>query len=153
VSLLLFGFGLGWAKPTPVNPMNLRGGRWGEAIVAAAGPVSNLGLAVVGALGLRFLLPGADAGSVVILAFAIFVQLNLLLMVFNLVPIPPLDGSKVLYAVLDARTAFRVRPVLERYGMLILLVAVFFPVFGQRTLFEVVLGLTVTPLFHLLVGA
>ena len=60
----------------------------------------------------------------------LFVVINLLLMVFNLIPIPPLDGSKVLYAFLDPRTAFQVRSVLEQYGIFILLGAMFLPIFG-----------------------
>ena len=62
VSILLLGFGFGWAKPTPVNPRNLSGGRWGEAIVSAAGPISNLVLAIAGAIPLRFIFAsGLDA--------------------------------------------------------------------------------------------
>jgi len=81
-----------------------------------------------------------------------FVLINLLLMVFNLIPIPPLDGSKVLYAFLDPQTAWRVRPVLEQYGTIILLVAVFLPIFGGQTLLDIVFGTILTPLLRLLVG-
>src|SRR5829696_2911397 len=52
---ILIGFGIGWAKPTPYNPMNLRGGRWGEAIISAAGPFSNLVLAIAAAIPLRYI--------------------------------------------------------------------------------------------------
>src|SRR5207247_231009 len=117
----LLGFGFGWAKPTPVNPNNLRGGRQGEAIVSFAGPASNLVLAVAAALPLRYILATHVAvPDLVTFVLADFVLINLALMVFNLIPIPPLDGAKVLYALLDPRTAYHVRPYLEQYGFFFL---------------------------------
>ncbi len=123
-------FGFGWAKPTPVNPMNLQGGRRGEALVAAAGPLSNLLLAAVAAIPLRFLIASPDlTGPVLLLAevLSLFVQINLVLMIFNLIPIPPLDGSKVLFAFLDRRTEYQIRPILEQYGFFILMALFFLP--------------------------
>ncbi|NJD26866.1 MAG: site-2 protease family protein [Chloroflexi bacterium] len=152
VSILLLGFGFGWAKPTPVNPMNLRGGRWGEAIVAAAGPISNLVLAIAAALPMRYInATGMDAGLLANV-LSLFILINLLLMVFNLIPIPPLDGSKVLFAFLDPRTAWQVRPVLEQYGFLILIAAIFLPIFGGNTLIGLVFNSVMLPLYRLLVG-
>jgi Zn-dependent protease len=153
ISFLFLGFGFGWAKPTPVNPMNLRGGRWGEAIVAAAGPVSNLVLAIAAAIPLRYIRATHMDAGILTPILSLFVLINLLLMVFNLLPIPPLDGSKVLYAFLDPQTAWRVRPVLEQYGTLILLVALFLPLFGGQTLIGLVFNALLLPLFGLLVGA
>lgn len=122
--------GFGWAKPTPVNPLNLDGGRRGEAIVAAAGPLSNLVLATAGAIPLRFIIanPGlAGPGEIIFNVLFLFVQINLLLMIFNFIPIPPLDGSKVMFAFMDRRTEYQIRPLLEQYGFLILLAILFFP--------------------------
>ena len=123
--------GFGWAKPTPVNPMNLAGGRRGEAIVAAAGPLSNLVLATAGAIPLRYLVANPELAIqlpvIVLQVLDLFVRINLLLMVFNLIPIPPLDGSKVLFAFLDRRTEYQIRPFLEQYGFFILLALLFFP--------------------------
>jgi len=122
--------GFGWAKPTPVNPLNLEGGRRGEAIVAAAGPISNLVLAIAGAIPLRYMFANPDLITQVPLLFDVldlFVQINLLLMIFNLIPIPPLDGSKVMFAFLDRRTEYQIRPFLEQYGFFILLAVLFFP--------------------------
>ena len=123
--------GFGWAKPTPVNPFNLAGGRRGEAMVAAAGPISNLVLAIAGALPLRYLLANPELATqiplIVLQVLDLFVEINLLLMVFNLIPIPPLDGSKVLFAFLDRRTEYQVRPFLEQYGFFILLAVLIFP--------------------------
>lgn len=123
-------FGFGWAKPTPVNPMNLQGGRRGEALVAAAGPLSNLLLAAVAAIPLRFLIASPElTGPVLLVAevLSLFVQINLVLMIFNLIPIPPLDGSKVLFAFLDRRTEYQIRPILEQYGFFILMALFFLP--------------------------
>src|SRR4029078_11606471 len=93
--------GFGWAKPTPVNPMNLAGGRRGEAIVAAAGPISNLVLAIAGALPLRYLVHNPElvqqlggVGGIPFQVLYLFVQINLLLMVFNLTPMRPLASHK-----------------------------------------------------------
>jgi Zn-dependent protease len=128
-------FGFGWAKPTPVNPSNLEGGRRGEAIVAIAGPISNLVLAAAAALPLRYLLANPDLArqlpSVVIQVLILFVFINLVLMVFNLFPIPPLDGSKVLFAFLPPQVAWRYRPMLEQYGFILLLLVFFLPPGGS----------------------
>jgi Zn-dependent protease len=152
ISVLFFGFGFGWAKPTPYNPMNLQGGRWGEAIVSAAGPLSNLVLAIAASIPLRYInTTGMDAGLIADF-LSVFVSLNLILMVFNLLPIPPLDGSKVLFAFMDPRTAWRVRPVLEQYGFVILLGAMILPIFGGNTLIGIVFKEVLGPLESLLVG-
>ena len=92
------GFIFGWAKPVPVNTMNLRG-KYGSAIVSLAGPASNLAIAVVFGLALRFL-PLSDLSPSIIVIFGYIVYLNLLLAIFNLLPIPPLDGSHVLFTFL-----------------------------------------------------
>lgn len=152
VSMLAFGGGIGWAKPTPYNPMNLRGGRWGEAIVSIAGPISNLVLALAAAIPLRYIrATDMDVPFLETVLF-LFVDINLLLMIFNLIPIPPLDGSKVLYAFLDPRTAWQVRATLEQYGLLILLGAMFLPIFGGATLIGVIFDEVLTPLILLVVG-
>jgi Zn-dependent protease len=127
-------FGFGWAKPTPVNPMNLMYGRRGEAIVAAAGPISNLVLAAAAAIPLRYLIGDPellDQLRMLAQILSLFVLINLVLMVFNLIPIPPLDGSKVLFAFLDRRTEYQVRPILEQYGFFILILLFFLPPGGS----------------------
>ncbi|MEA2619992.1 MAG: hypothetical protein QOC97_765 [Chloroflexota bacterium] len=135
--------GFGWAKPTPVNPLNLEGGRRGEAIVAAAGPISNLILAIAGAIPLRFMFANPHLISqftVVAMVLDLFVRINILLMIFNLIPIPPLDGSKVLFAFLDRRTEYQIRPILEQYGFFILFALLFLPPgnsIGGRIIFPI----------------
>jgi Zn-dependent protease len=152
VTVMLTSFGFGWAKPTPYNPRNLQGGRWGEAIVAAAGPISNFVLAVAAAIPLRYMLATGMDAPILGLFLEFFVTINLVLMVFNLIPIPPLDGSKVLFAFLNPRTAWQVRPVLEQYGFLILIAAMFLPIIGGQTLIGVVFNELLLPLERLLVG-
>ncbi|MBI5134361.1 MAG: site-2 protease family protein [Candidatus Taylorbacteria bacterium] len=115
LALLPGGFMFGWAKPVPYNPYNLRNQRWGEAIVAFAGPLSNLVLATVFGLFLRFYaLPGGIDSPVSMLAIQI-VYINIALAVFNLVPMPPLDGSKILTAILP-QGWMKVRESIERFG-------------------------------------
>jgi Zn-dependent protease len=129
------GFAFGWAKPTPVNPSQLEGGRYGEAIVAIAGPISNLVLAIAAALPLRYILanPGLQEQIpfLVLQILFFFILINLVLMVFNLFPIPPLDGSKVLFAFLPPQVAWRWRPILEQYGFILLLIVFFLPPGGS----------------------
>ncbi|MCR4281277.1 MAG: site-2 protease family protein [Candidatus Kaiserbacteria bacterium] len=85
----------GWAKPIPYNPFNLRPGRFSEAIVAGAGPASNLVIAFLGGAVIRSgILPGYNE------IFFLIIAVNIMLCIFNLIPIPPLDGSKVLSAIL-----------------------------------------------------
>jgi Zn-dependent protease len=126
ISVLAGVFVIGWAKPTPVNPANLRDRRNGEVIVAVAGPAVNLVLACIGAFLFRLLdLAGVDAPLIFWNAMVLFVLYNLMLMLFNLLPVPPLDGSAVLFRFLDPRTAWRWRPILQQYGLIVVLVVVF----------------------------
>jgi len=122
-------FGFGWAKPTPVNPNNLKG-RYADTMVAVAGPLSNLVLAVVFAVGFRILFANGiypdntSASKMVSLVFAVGIEINVVLMLFNLIPISPLDGSHVLFDLLDPRTAQSVRTFMNQYGLMLLLVVI-----------------------------
>lgn len=145
VTFIGSGFGFGWAKPTPVNPHNLEGGPRGEAIVAAAGPLSNLVLAVAAALPLRYLLASPDLAAqvpfLIIQILDLFVLINIVLMLFNFIPVPPLDGSKVLFALMPPRLAWQWRPMLEQYGFIVLLLLFFVPPgnsLGGRILFPII---------------
>ncbi len=144
-----FGRGIGWAKPTPVNPNMLRHGSTGQAIVAFAGPASNLIIAAIVAIPLRFIIHSdlyADVPVVVLNTMYTFVAINLGLFVFNLIPVPPLDGSQILLAALDPQTRYTLGPTLMQYGPLILLVLIFTGVFG------VILGPIIDALLRVLVG-
>lgn len=118
------GFVIGWAKPVPFNPYNLKNQKYGPAMVGIAGPLSNLLIAIVFGILIRFSYALSLPQAFLEIAFYI-VFLNLVLTVFNLVPIPPLDGSKILFALLPARS-IELQITLERYGIFILLLFVFF---------------------------
>jgi Zn-dependent protease len=149
--ILLVGFG--YAKPTPYNPYNVRGGRKGEALIAFAGPASNLVLAVAAALPLRYILvSGVAVPSIVTGILAFFVLLNLGLMIFNLIPIPPLDGSKILFALMDPATERQYRPVIEQYGPFLLLLVIASSYLGGPSLIGILYQGVVYPLFSVLVG-
>lgn len=121
LSLTGTGIIFGWAKPVPYNPYNLRGGKWGPALVAAAGPAANLLLVAVFTLLLRlFSLPAPAQGLL-----ALIVLINLVLAIFNLIPIPPLDGSKILFAVLPYRLRM-VEQFLTAHSLIFILIFVFF---------------------------
>ena len=125
------GVGIGWAKPTPVNFANLRNGRTGEAMVAAAGPVSNVVLAIAGGIVFRIvnsIASNPTAGqSSLLQILLIFVEINVSLFIFNLIPVPPLDGTRVLLAFLPPRVAFKWEPLLYQYGAYVLLAIIFLP--------------------------
>lgn len=102
LSILPGGLIFGWAKPVPYNPYNLQLRRWGPPLVAIAGPASNLLLALIFGLTLRYQLVSGVAVSLV----GSLVLINLMLALFNLLPLPPLDGSKILFALLPARWSY-----------------------------------------------
>jgi len=142
----LGGIVFGWAKPVPYDPRNLKNPERESAFIAFAGPASNLAIAVVFGILFRALVGSSlIAGSVtaIVTLFSFIIQINIALAVFNLVPIPPLDGSKIFFPLLP-RSADKIRIVLERYGFFILLAFIFFgfdflfPIMGF--LFRVITG-------------
>jgi Zn-dependent protease len=130
---------IGWAKPVPVDPRNLAAPRRDFALVAAAGPASNLLLAAVGAT-VFTVLRGGDLGTVAY-TMAFFVMMNVLLAVFNLIPVPPLDGGNILLGILPpslGSVVERLRPygILVLYGLMFsgLLSRIIYPV--QNTILD-----------------
>jgi Zn-dependent protease len=156
-TLMIFFVGIGWAKPVPVVYENLRNPKRDMIWVAAAGPITNFLLALVSAMLLRGLVafanPAAVAGSqlsmiveplVLMLAFSVYI--NLLLAIFNLIPIPPLDGGRVLTGLLPYRQASALARI-EPYGMIIIIVLVFF-----TNIFSYVISPLLNIGVHLLAG-
>lgn len=134
------GFVLGWAKPVPFNPYNLKDQKYGVAKVAVAGPLGNLITALFFGMILRFF-PIVSPQLILLLQIVVFI--NLLLMIFNLVPIPPLDGSKVIMPFLPHEWQMRYASI-ERYGMFLV---VLFIIFGFSLIIPVL-----NVLFRLIVG-
>ena len=143
------GFLFGWAKPVPYNPYNLKNQRWGELLVAGAGVATNLFLAVVFGLLTRYL--NATGMEVASGATAIIALVNLFLGLFNLIPIPPLDGFTVLRGLLPYRFAVPFRNFEARLAQGGLLTLVGF-LFLFSYFFSAPFSLLVTYLFRLLIG-
>jgi len=125
IPLLLFGFG--WAKPVPFNPYNLKNPKWDSVLIALAGPLSNLFLASLAAIALRILAISSPLDPFNLLtAFLFFViLLNLFLALFNIIPVHPLDGSKLFFALFDAPKYAELRTFVAVRGPQILMAAVF----------------------------
>lgn len=145
IMILTLGVGFGWAKPVPYNPYNLRDQKRGPALVGLAGPVSNIILALVFGLAGRFLfldsnikegiitnltnynqlsvLISGSIGAVFFTLFMMIVLVNVILAFFNLIPIPPLDGSKLLFSILPIKDS--TKGMLEQFGFVFLLIFIF----------------------------
>jgi Zn-dependent protease len=123
MAILPGGMIFGWAKPVTYNPYNLRNGRWGEVWVAFAGPLSNILIALIAGLTIRFFGQNLPEATVSILALTALT--NIVLAFFNLIPLPPLDGSKILMNVFPNWFG-RFRAVFEQYGFIATLIFIFF---------------------------
>lgn len=114
----------GWAKPVPYNPHNLRNPRRDSALVGAAGPLSNLAVAVIFGIAIRITSLGGGTNTLIGELFPMIVIINLLLAIFNLIPIPPLDGSRLIFGLFGPRS-YKMEEFLSRYGMWILILLLF----------------------------
>lgn len=131
------GFVVGWAKPIIYNPFNIKNRRVGAILIAIAGPLSNILLAVIFGLTLRFV--GVDLPQAVQVIFSAIVIINIILAIFNLIPIPPLDGHHVLFSLLSDRgVGGQVKNFLKRYSLMLMLIIIFFV---WKILFPVVIWL------------
>ena len=149
LAVIFLGFGIGWGRPVPVNPSRLKWHQRGMAITSLAGPLSNIIVAALLVIPLR--LGSLEAGTTAYLFVRQLVLVNILLAAFNFIPIPPLDGSKILVGLLPRFWLPYLAPI-ERYGMMILLGLILFGSIGA-----VVLQSMYQPVYdtltHLIVGA
>lgn len=137
------GFMIGWAKPVPYNPYNLKKPRITEPLVAFAGPLSNIFIACVFGIIIRVMV-SASISSPLIVIFGYIVLVNISLAIFNLLPIPPLDGSKIISILLPEKIRYRFLNISGRYGFFIIVaVIIFLPDFISPIILS---------LFHLITG-
>ena len=123
------------AKPVPYNPNNLKNPRSGSAKIALAGPLTNFFIAFVFSIAVRIFIFFPVSGTLIAL-LSLVVYINIILGIFNLVPIPPLDGSRVLFAILPpSRQTYKVMYFLERWGLLLVL---FFVLFGFQLIIPII---------------
>lgn len=153
--LMLVFVGFGWGKPVPFNPYNLKWPRIGPTLVAAAGPFSNFLLSILALGGLSLVLPRLGMENGLSIFLMVLALMSMVLGLFNLLPIPPLDGSKALLAALAAPKYANVRHFLETRGPFLLLGLVLFNVFLQIDVFAWIgtlaqgIVLRLAELFHL----
>jgi len=151
-------FLFGWAKPVPYNPYNLRNQKWGPAIVGLSGPLSNLFLAIFAGIIMRALMVSGVVEGIFLQILGIIIFINILLMVFNLFPIPPLDGSKLLFALVPMSE--HTKMMLEQYGFVF--VVIFIVLFGWiidpvfftvlKHFINIVIGISFNEFFALMGG-
>ena len=145
-TLSLFLIGFGWGKPVEFYPPNLKSPRRDAALISIAGPISNILVAtVLSVIGRTLLDPGI---STFLLPF---IYINVILAVFNLVPIGPLDGQKILFALLPRDLAYEYQAIMSRYGTLIL---IFFllPVMGSTAPIQALIGPVISFVLRLMLG-
>lgn len=148
IFLLLVGFG--WGKPVPFNPRNFKNPRRDTVLTAISGPVMNLILAIVFSIPFRIgALVGVDFLATTFgQLFALIIQLNIILGIFNLIPIPPLDGSKILYLFAKRNTIM----FLERFGITILFLLIALSYLGGFDIFNAIIAKPAIFLMHIFAG-
>lgn len=137
------GFLIGWAKPVPVNPLNFSDLRRGEIFVSLAGVASNFVLALLFAV-LYHISVGILDNAFLTRVFEFAVQVNLVLAIFNLIPVPPLDGSKVLIAFLPFKAANTFERVTSQYGIFIIILLLYL------NIIDLIFNFTIPPLMSIL---
>jgi Zn-dependent protease len=154
VATLMSGTGFGWAKPVPINPMYYKNKKTGTMLVSIAGPLSNLLLAFISILPIIYIgskydttiLNASDPKIMLMTFLQMFVKTNIVLAIFNLLPVPPLDGSKILSGILPSRQYYKFMEYENYIGIAFLLIIFIFP--GP---FSTVLRAITTPVLSLLV--
>ena len=139
LAILILNFG--WGKPVNINPLNFQKPYRDSAIVSIAGPLTNVTLALISTVILRLVGASLNNNGLLFLEFMIF--LNLALAIFNLIPVPPLDGSKVLALFLPLQYRYNYESFLNKYSIFVILVLVL-PIFNGQSVISMILGPIVT---------
>lgn len=142
-------FIFGWAKPVPIDPYNLKNPKKDTALISLAGPAANIIFAIILSIFLRILL-GIFPESNIYILFYYLIQFNVILAIFNLIPIHPLDGGKILVGILPTKESKALDIFLTRYGT-ILLFFLIFPIFGGTSLVSPVISPVINFILHLLI--
>ena len=159
ITYFAWGFPVGAAKPVPYNPYNLSNQKYGSAIVGAAGPASNLIIALIFGLSLRYM-PAQiiESFPAIAIIFSMIIFLNLLLAAFNLLPIPPLDGSKIFFIFLPSLVKEKIsnfgqqmQLLLAKYWIFIILILFLLAPYILRPIF-VIIFIVITPIYEFLGG-
>lgn len=144
-------FIFGWAKPVPIEPYNLRNPKKDLALISLAGPLTNLTFAAILSIFLRILVsvfPNFDAINL----FFYLIQFNVVLAVFNLLPISPLDGSKIITGLLPEKKAYAFNSFMGRFGMILIFLLIF-PSFGGSSLLGIITGPIINFLLKIFIPA
>lgn len=139
IALIFLGFG--WGKPVPIDPYNFKKPRRDEALVSLAGPASNLILALVVSLLVKFI----PLNYVSLLMLSSLIQLNVILAVFNLLPLPPLDGSKIFLSLLPNETSQQWKEAFDKYGLFLIIILLFLPIGGSN-----IISLVIGPIIRII---
>ena len=138
---------IGWAKPVPIDPFNFRHPRRDEIIVSLAGPFANLTIAITTALILRFI---PFISPIIYQLGALMILINISLFVFNLLPIPPLDGSHIFLNLLSPESSHKWAEAFDHYGFVLLIIFVFLPIYQGQTILSLIVSPLTKSIFHLL---
>jgi len=153
VPLLLFLFRspflFGWAKPVPIDPYNLKNPKKDAALISLAGPFANIAFAIILSIFLRILLVMYPSAPFFGLFFNL-ININIILAIFNLIPIHPLDGGKILVGLLPNKEAHQIDAFLNRFGTILLFFLVF-PIFGGTSLISPIMSPVITFFLRLLI--
>jgi Zn-dependent protease len=146
-TLMLVFFHFGWGKPVQIDSYNFRKPKRDELIVALAGPASNLILSIIISIIIRFIPLNIFLKSFL----AIIVQYNVMLAIFNLIPIPPLDGSKIFLNLLPLESSTKWAESFDHYGYILLIIFIFLPIYNGQTLISIIMLPTLQFIYHLLI--
>ena len=148
-TIMLLVVGFGWGKPVPFNPYNLKYQKWGPTMIALAGPVSNFIWAIIFALVFKFSLGWLEPESLALQFLLYLIFFNVILGIFNLIPIPPLDGSKALFAILPLKYE-KLAFWLQRNGSFLLIGLLLFLYLSDSNFFQNLVGQLVDLIFRLI---